>query len=208
MRLGRAVLVLLAVATGSTLASATELRVEEQPMSVGGCNLVSGEVVRWKPSEGPPAAFIAERFVAGSGNLLITLGADGDGFWTAETAAASDACHDCNVLRLVHSTFAGQRKHYVVADAVKLGELGPDERRARVKQRLFELASGPWNVRELSQRYRLGLVKRDDYGRIIRYTGWFAEVRAPGQPAMRFGIRSESFMCWCSDRWTAYPLRA
>jgi hypothetical protein len=208
MQRWRAAFFLLAVATASPTATATALRVEGEPTSVGGCNLVRGDVVRWNRGGGPPAAFIAERFVAGSGNELIALGADAAGFWTAETAVPSDGCDDCRVLKLVHTTFAGKRKSYVVADAATLGELEANERRARVKGSLFKLAAGPWNVRELSQRYRLRLVKHDGEGRIHRYTGWFADVRVPGQPGLRYGIRSESFMCWCSDAWLAYPLRA
>ncbi len=208
MQLRRAALSFLAAAIATSAASATALRVDGEPTSPGGCNLVAGDILRWKPSEGPPATFIAERFVTGGGNALIALGADAAGVWTAEMAIPSDGCDDCSVLRLVHTAFTGQRKSYLVAEAAKFEELGPSERRARVKQRLFELANGPWKVRDLSQRYRLRLVSHDRQGMVQRYTGWFAEMRVSDKPGLRFGVRSESFMCWCSDSWTAYPLRA
>src|SRR5262245_51901349 len=124
MQLGRAALFFLAAGMSSTAASATALEVQGAPTSLGGCNLVGGEVLRWRPSDGPPAAFIAERFVAGHGNRLIVLGADTDGFWTAEIAVTSDACDDCEDLRLVHTSFAGERKVHAVADKMKPEGLG------------------------------------------------------------------------------------
>src|SRR5262245_58474701 len=116
---------------GASPVSAVPLRVEAESPSFGGCESVAADVVRWRPSDGAPASFIAERFVAEEyGNVLILLGRDASGFWTAEVNSGSDACDDCGVLRLVHTSFAGERKSYVVADKQKLGELDAGARLA------------------------------------------------------------------------------
>jgi hypothetical protein len=192
---------------GSLPVSAVPLRVEAVPESVGGCESMSADVVRWRPGDGPAASFVAERFVAQEyGNVLVLLGGDTSGFWTAETNVPSDACDDCDVLRLVHTSFAGERKSYVVAEKQKLVELDGPARIAHVKKSLFALAAGPWHGSALSQDYHLSFPQNDE-GLLRRYTGWFAEVRVAGKPGLRFGVESKSFMCWCSNSWRGYALR-
>ena len=191
-------------------AAAMSLWVDGEPTSLGGCNLVSADVVRWTPSKGPPAAFIADRFLENRGrNSLIVLGVDATGVWTAEMHTITDACDDCDVLHLVHTSFGGKRNSYLVAESMKLAELepAPERRLARVKQALFRLAAGPWNVQALSQQYRFSLPKHDTKGRLERYTGWFADVRVDRNPGLRFGVRSVSQMCWCSPSWRGYVLK-
>ena len=207
--LGSALAVVLALC--SVPAAATPLWVDGEPTDFGGCNLVRAEVTRWSPSDGPPVAFIAERFLQNAGgNALILLGADAQGFWSAEMRSESDACDECDVLHLVHTSFAGKRQSYLVTEAMKLAELelSPDARRARVKQALFRLAAGPWQVSKLSQQYRLTLPRHDGEGRLARYTGWFAEARVARQPGLRFGVHERNVMCWCMPSWRGYALRA
>ena len=200
-------LVTMAEIFGSLPVLAVPLRVEAAPESVGGCESVAANVVRWRPSDGAPASFVAESFLAkGYENALVLLGADASGFWTAETTVPSDACDDCDILHLVHTSFGGERKSYVVAEKQKLVALDAAARLARVKRGLFALAAGPWHVSELSQDYRLSFPDNDE-GLLRRYTGWFAEVRVGGKPGLRFGVESKSFMCWCSDAWRGYALR-
>ena len=209
MRPCRTLGALLALLPLAAPAGAAPLWVDGEPESLGGCNLVRAQVERWSPAQGPPAAFLAQRFLDNGGeSTLVVLGLDPAGVWTAELGAPSDACDDCDQLALVHTSFAGKRKRHLVADATHLSELEPEARRARVKQALFRLAAGPWRVSELSQRYRLTLPRHDAEGRLERYTGWFAEVAAPDRPALRFGVRSESQMCWCFPSWRGYALRA
>jgi hypothetical protein len=192
----------------SPQAAAIPLWVDGEPTSLGGCNLVSADVMRWMPSKGPPAAFIADRFLENRGrSSLIVLGVDATGVWTAEMHTITDACDDCDVLHLVHTSFRGKRNSHLVAESVELAELEPEQRRARVKQALFRLAAGPWNVPALSQQYRLSLPKHDAEGRLERYTGWFADVRVDRNPGLRFGVRSVSQMCWCSPSWRGYVLK-
>lgn len=196
------------VVAGSVTASATPLWVDAEPESVAGCSSVSADVIRWKPSDGAPAAFIADRFLDGEGNRLVILGADAGGIWTAETRS-DDACGDeCATLDLVHTSYSGARKTQRVADAQALRELSVEERTARIKQKLFGLASSPWKAPEWTQAYTLSFPRYSPEGQIERYTGWFAEVKVAGKPGMRFGVVSRSFMCWCSDQWNGYPLRA
>jgi hypothetical protein len=48
---------------GSSPVSAVPFRVEAPSTSVGGCESVAADVVRWRPSDGPLVAFLAERFL-------------------------------------------------------------------------------------------------------------------------------------------------
>jgi hypothetical protein len=192
----------------SPQAAAMSLWVDGEPTSLGGCNLVSAEVMRWTPSKGPPAAFIADRFLENRGrSSLIVLGVNATGVWTAEMHTITDACDDCDVLHLVHTSFGGKRNSYLVAESMELAELAPEQRLTRVKQALFRLAAGPWNVPALSQQYRLSLPKHDAEGRLEHYTGWFVDVRVDRNPGLRFGVRSVSQMCWCSPSWRGYALK-
>lgn len=190
-------------------AGAAPLWVDGEPEGIGGCNLVRAEVERWSPAQGPPAAFLAQRFLDNGGqSRLVVLGLDRTGVWTAELGAPSDACDDCDRLALVHTSFSGKRSRHLVADASQLNELEREARRARVKQVLFKLAAGPWQVSELSQRYRLTLPRHDVEGRLERYTGWLAQVEVPERSTLRYGVRNESQMCWCFPSWHGYALAA
>jgi hypothetical protein len=184
-------------------AAAELLHVGGEPEGVGGCNLVSAEVLRWTPADGPPAAFVASTWTTTSGNVLVLLGADGAGFWTAEIDAGSDACDDCRRLHLARTAWNGRRTRHLVVEADALRELGVDEQRGRVKRGLFAL----WPATGLAQTYRVEMAPHDAEGRLGRYTGWFAGVRVPDRPGVRFGVQYEPTMCWCDDAWHAYALR-
>lgn len=165
--------------------------------------------MRWTPADGPPAAFIARHVVSQGGNLWIGLGYDAQAFWSAEANASSDACDDCDELALVRTSHAGARTVFQVTAAIPgYREPGLAERESALKRRLFSLAVRDWPAIALRHDYTLRSPVHDADGHITRYTGWMAEVSRPSGWLLRFGIRSEAFMCWCHDAWTGYTLRA
>lgn len=197
----------------------------EQLLGETGSNCGShvADVRVWRPEYGPPAAFIADAYLSPEGSLFVGLGFDKTGFWSAEDEPGTDACDDCGQLNLVHTTFRGVRKTHVVyssKDAPETDLEAPatagdetqriarsqSKKRELIKKRLFSLAAGPWKIKSLSHDYRLSTPRRDEDGKIERFTGWFAEASQTGEPTLRFGIVSRPFMCWCDDSWQGYAL--
>jgi hypothetical protein len=167
------------------------------------CSSFSADILQWTPADGPAATFIADAFERSGASLWVGLGYDASGFWSAESAAASDACDDCNYLDLVHTSFTGTRTVYAVVDSVTTPATSL---RQALKTRLFGLAASRWPVARLSHDYKLRLPKRDPEGRIEKFSGWMAEVSKRGGFLLRFGQTSTSSMCWCSDDWNGYAL--
>jgi hypothetical protein len=174
---------------------------------VAQCSYSSADVRRWSPADGPLASFVADAYLESS-SLFVGLGYDRRGFWSAEADSGVDACDDCSTLRLVRTTFRGERESFVVGQGAEHEPgLTRDERRARIKQKIFAVAASSLVVGDLRHDYTLGLPKHDADGTIERFSGWFAEVKKKKDGALlRFAIVSEPHMCWCTPRWVGYTL--
>lgn len=179
----------------------------------GNCGDQIVDLRQWRPADGPAAEFIAKAVESSDGTLFIALGFDDRGFWSVEGEDGWDACdHDCASLYLVHTTFQGARTTHLL-DAPNVGQ-GRDKdhaatRRRNIKTRLFKLAQpdqGPFKVSDLKHDYKLRKPAVDRDGTIVKFTGWFADVRREDKPALRFGLVDETSMCWCKASWRGYVL--
>lgn len=174
-----------------------------------GDNLV--DLRQWTPADGPAAAFVANAALDQKGTLFIALGFDDKGFWSVEDEQGWDGCdHDCNALYLVHTSFKGVRTPHLLDSPGSGGEEREKDLRAtkrkNIKRNLFALAKGPWKVSELKHDYKLRTPAVDSDGNILKFTGWFAQVKQDKQPALRFALVNESHMCWCRASWRGYTL--
>ncbi len=201
---------LLALVTAAPSARAERLSGQLPDPADGylACSGASADVRRWTPADGPLASFVADAYLQSS-DVFVGLGYDKGGFWSAEADTGGDACDDCSTLRLVHTSFAGRRESFVVGQgADREPDLTREERRAKIKQRIFAVASSKLPVAELRHDYALTLPKHDAEGTIERFSGWFAEVKKKDGALLRFGIVTESQMCWCFPKWVGYTLAA
>lgn len=187
-------------------AEAVPLSVGAAPEGVGGCNVIETEVLRWTPRRGPPATYIVERYLQRPANLLVVVGVDGTGVWTAEVDAGSDACA-CSELFLVHTAFDGKRVRHAVGVGEELAASGsrlPSDR-AGMLRLIFALRSVPWG--QLRHEYSVTYPPRNADGSLKRYTGWFVQIRVRNHAPVRYGVLSEPQNCWCFQRWRGYPVK-
>lgn len=189
--------------------SATAERVyakDQDHATIATCPYAGADVVSWDATKDLPANFIADQYGPSSGGLLIGLGYDDEGFWSARSDS-EDACDLCNSLDLVHTKWSGVETSYEVMSSNERNELAQDPKATRdlVKQRLFSLAKTTWPVEKLRRDYALETPKHDAEGQIENFTGWFASVKAGGHE-LRFAQVAENVMCWCMGRWKGYAL--
>jgi hypothetical protein len=170
---------------------------------------VSAEVLRWTPSEGSLANYLADRF-ARNDDMFIALGYDAKGFWSAEADIGSDACEGaCTTMSLVHTSFDGKERRSFLVGRSEHDEPGtPAERRKKLKARIFRVVASDLDLGALEQDYSFQLPKHDAAGKIEKFSGWLAQVQKRDRALLRFKLVNESQMCWCFPSWSAYTLAA
>jgi hypothetical protein len=174
--------------------------------SEGSCSEVSAEVLRWTPSEGSLANYLADAF-GRNDDMFVALGYDAKGFWSAEADIGSDACEgQCTTMRLVRTSFDGkERRSFLVGRSAHDEPGTPAERRKKLKARIFSVVRSDLDLAALEQDYTFQLPKHDAEGKIEKFTGWFAQVKRR-DARLRFALVNESQMCWCFPSWSGYAL--
>ncbi|MEZ4443987.1 MAG: hypothetical protein R3B72_33240 [Polyangiaceae bacterium] len=203
MHLLRRVSTALALLLISSTASAKAATVH--PEAGAGCGIPM-TVDTWRPAQGAPARWAADRLRDAGCDALLVMGASDAGVWTVE-ATTQDASGFC-LVDLVLTKKSGYRvAHPVLTHDDQMDEVSRDH--AKILARLWRLAKkGTWPVATLRRPTKVTPSSYDPNDLASQYPGFL--VRVEDRRAHRiydFLTVGETEMCWCFHHWQARVMK-